>query len=147
MALIVGFQHAARKAMAELDIRAHYMRALTDRLAGGLREHIPDLRMNTVLDRSAPHIVNVSFMDADHLDGEAILQAMDMRGIAVSNGSACVSGSLQASHVLLAMGRSPSESKAAVRFSVCNRTTVQDVEEAIAIMSDVIRNMRVATHI
>jgi len=109
VALIVGFQHAARKAMAELDIRAHYMRALTDRLAGGLREHIPDLRMNTVFDRSAPHIVNVSFMDADHLDGEAILQAMDMRGIAVSNGSACVSGSLQASHVLLAMGRSPSD--------------------------------------
>lgn len=146
VALIVGFQHAARKAVAELDDRARLMRSLSERLAGGLREHIPDLRMNTVLERSAPHIVNVSFMDADHLDGEAILQAMDMRGIAVSNGSACVSGSLQASHVLLAMGRSPAEAKAAVRFSVCNRTTVQDVDTAIAIMSEVIRNLRVATH-
>ena len=146
VALIVGFQHAARKAVAELEARAAHMGSLTQLLVGGLQREIPDLRLNTDLDRSAPHIVNVSFLDAEHLDGEAILQAMDMRGVAVSNGSACVSGSLQASHVLLAMGRSRAEAKAAVRFSVCNRTTEKDVEDAIAIMSNVIRNMRVATH-
>lgn len=142
-ALIVGFQVAARNAAAQMQQRAEHMRSLTRRLAGGLLEQIPDLRMNTDLDRSAPHIVNVSFLDADRLDGEAILQAMDMRGVAVSNGSACVSGSLQASHVLLAMGRNRSEARAAVRCSVCNETTAQNVDDAVAILSDVIRNMRV----
>ena len=146
VALIVGFQHAARRAITEMEHRAQHMRTLTQRLADGLRERVADLRLNTDLERSAPHIVNVSFLDARSLDGEAILQAMDMRGVAVSNGSACVSGSLQASHVLLAMGHSAAEAKAAVRFSVCNRTTEKDVDDAIAIMSEMIRNMRVTTH-
>ncbi len=142
-ALIVGFQVAARKAVATMHDRASHMRRLTERLARGLQERIPDLRFNTDPERSAPHIVNVSFLDAASLDGEAILQAMDMHGVAVSNGSACVSGSLQASHVLLAMGRGRDEARAAVRFSVCNETTTQNVDDAVAILSDVIRNMRV----
>ncbi len=122
------------------------MRERTDLAIRLLMEQIPEIRLNTPMEDRAPHIVNVSFMDADRLDGEGILQAMDMRGVAVSNGSACVSGSLQPSHVLKAMGRSDAEAKAAVRFSVSYHTTEEEIREAVTILSDVCRNMRVATH-
>jgi cysteine desulfurase len=90
-----------------------------------------------------PNILNVSFFDADRLDGESILQAMDMAGVAVSNGSACVSGSLQPSHVLKAMGLPDAEARAAVRISVSKDTTFEEIETASALLSDIIRNMRV----
>jgi cysteine desulfurase len=145
--LIVGFQVAARLAVAEREERAATMRARTDLAIKLLTELIPDIRLNTPKVDRAPHIVNVSFLDAENLDGEGILQAMDMRGVAVSNGSACVSGSLQPSHVLKAMGRSDAESKAAVRFSVSPSTTEKEILEAVTILSDVCRDMRVTTHI
>lgn len=100
------------------------------------------MRFNTPLEESLPNILNVSFLDADELDGEAILQSMDMKGVAVSNGSACVSGSVQPSHVLLAMGLPPSEAKAAVRISVSKDNTLTEVQEAITILADVVRVMR-----
>lgn len=146
VALIVGFQVAARLAVSEMEERAATMRARTDLAITLLNEQIPDIRLNTPMDDRAPHIVNVSFLDAENLDGEGILQAMDMRGVAVSNGSACVSGSLQPSHVLKAMGRSDAESKAAVRFSVSPWTTEKEILDAVTILSDVCRDMRVATH-
>lgn len=147
VALIVGFQVAARLAVAEMEQRARIMRERTDLAIKLLMETIPNIRLNTPQDRRAPHIVNVSFLDAERLDGEAILQAMDIHGVAVSNGSACVSGSLQPSHVLKAMGRSDAESKAAVRFSVSHLTTEEEIHTAVTILSDVCRNMRVTTHI
>ncbi|HBB25253.1 MAG TPA: cysteine desulfurase NifS, partial [Bacteroidetes bacterium] len=86
------------------------------------------------------------FVDADRIDGEAIIQSMDIAGIAVSNGSACVSGSQQPSHVLLAMGLTASESRAAVRFSVSKYTTQQEIYQACTILSDIVRKLRGATH-
>lgn len=146
VALIVGFQHAARYAIQEMDESTRRMRRMIDRLEEGLRHGIPQVRINTPVDHRAPHILNVSFQDASDLDGEAILQMLDMRGVAVSNGSACVSGSLQASHVLLALGRDRSEAKAAVRCSVGKGTTEDDIDQAIAIITDVMRKLRVTTH-
>ncbi len=145
VALIVGFQVAARLAVGEMEERSKIIRERTDLAIRLLIEQIPDIRLNTPTEDRAPHIVNVSFLDAEQLDGEGILQAMDMRGVAVSNGSACVSGSLQPSHVLQAMGRSDAEAKAAVRFSVSHLTTEEEIREAVTILSDVCRNMRVAT--
>jgi cysteine desulfurase len=145
VALIVGFQVAARLAVGEMEERSKIMRERTDLAIRLLMEQIPDIRLNTPTEDRAPHIVNVSFLDAERLDGEGILQAMDMRGVAVSNGSACVSGSLQPSHVLQAMGRSDAEAKAAVRFSVSHLTTEEEIREAVTILSDVCRNMRVTT--
>lgn len=147
VALIVGFQVAARMAIAEMEQRARIMRERTDLAIRLLVEMIPNIRLNMQKENRAPHIVNVSFLDAERLDGEAILQAMDIQGVAVSNGSACVSGSLQPSHVLKAMGRSDAESKAAVRFSVSHMTTEEEIHTAVTILSDVCRNMRVTTHI
>ncbi|MBI2793098.1 MAG: cysteine desulfurase [Ignavibacteria bacterium] len=141
-ALIVGFQVAARKAIGSLHKNAQKMHELTSHLITLLKREIPGIRVNTPDVLRAPHIVNISFVDAETLDGEAVLQAMDIKGIAVSNGSACVSGSLQPSHVLVAMGLSVAESKAAVRFSVCKDTTVKEVDTAVTILAEVARSMR-----
>jgi cysteine desulfurase len=141
-ALIVGFQAAARAAVKEMEARSAQMLACTAFLREELVSTIPLIRFNTPLEHSLPNIINISFLDADHLDGEAILQAMDMNGIAVSNGSACVSGSLQPSHVLVAMSRANAEAKAAVRFSVSKDTTRDEVRRAVAALGTILADMR-----
>ncbi|MCX7929748.1 MAG: cysteine desulfurase [Chlorobi bacterium] len=145
VALIVGFAEAARRACAEMDDRAVHMRRLHNMLCQLLCEQIPDVRINTP-SQSLPHILNISFLDAERLDGEAILQLLDMRQIACSNGSACTSGSMQPSHVLLAMGRPDTEARAAVRFSLSKDSTADEVRTAAAALADIIAEMRSVEH-
>lgn len=142
VALIVGFAAALRRCVAEMDARAAHMRACIDHARAAISERIPDVRVNTPESASLPNILNVSFRDADRLDGESILQLMDIKGIAVSNGSACVSGSLQPSHVLSAMGRSAAESRAAVRISVAHTTTMEDVVTAVDALAIILHDLR-----
>ena len=142
VALIVGAAVAARLAINEMAGRAEHTANLIRAAREQIMQAIPEVRFNSPLEESLPNILNVSFLDADRLDGEAILQSMDMRGVAVSNGSACVSGSVQPSHVLLAMGLPPAEAKAAVRISVCKDNTPAEVQEAVAILADIVRVMR-----
>ncbi|MBU3678284.1 MAG: cysteine desulfurase [Candidatus Kapabacteria bacterium] len=146
VALIVGFAAAVKASMAAMDERAKINRERIALARTLIQRDIPDVRFNTPVEGALPHILNVSFLDADRIDGEAIIQAMDIAGVAVSNGSACVSGSQQPSHVLLAMGRSAAESRAAVRISVSYSTTEQEILDACAILAEVVRNLRGATH-
>lgn len=141
-ALIIGLQVAARKAIAEMERRGAHMSHLTRLARELLLQQIPELRVNTPADGAVPHILNVSFVDAERLDGESILQQLDIEGVAVSNGSACVSGSMQPSHVLKAMGLPDAEAKAAVRFSVSKDTTEDEVRRAVTICARVVRNLR-----
>ncbi len=142
-ALIVGFQHAARRAVALMEQRTRHMQMCRDLARSLVETMIPDVRINTPMADVLPNILNVSFRDAERLDGEAILQQMDIAGIAVSNGSACVSGSMQPSHVLSAMGVSTAEATAAVRFSVSYQTTTDEIHQAVTLCADIIRNLRV----
>lgn len=142
VALIVGFAAALRKSVAALEQSAEQMRSLIAEARSAILTSIPDVRINTPDHDALPNILNVSFKDADRLDGESILQLMDMRGIAVSNGSACVSGSLQPSHVLLAMGRSSAESKAAVRISVSRYSRHQDIAMAVETLAIILQDLR-----
>jgi cysteine desulfurase len=142
VALIIGFQAAARAAVQEMERRASLMQARTQLLRQLIIESIPNIRFNTPPENALPNIVNISFLDAERLDGEAILQAMDMHGVAVSNGSACVSGSLQPSHVLVAMSRPDAEAKAAVRFSVSKDTSEDEVRTGVAVLGEILAEMR-----
>lgn len=142
-ALIVGFQHAARRAVALMEQRTCHMQMCRDLARSLVESMIPDVRINTPVNDALPNILNVSFQDAERLDGEAILQQMDIAGVAVSNGSACVSGSMQPSHVLSAMGVPTAEASAAVRFSVSYQTTADEIHQAVTLCADIIRNMRV----
>ncbi|MDZ4746225.1 MAG: cysteine desulfurase family protein [bacterium] len=142
VALIVGFAVAARRAVSEMNERAARMTDLLTLLRERISTNVPQISVNTPLINVLPNVLNISFPDAESFDGDAVLQGMDLRGVAVSNGSACVSGSLQPSHVLMAMGRSVAESRAAVRFSVSKDTTRDEIETASAILSDIVRDLR-----
>ncbi|MCS7000253.1 MAG: cysteine desulfurase family protein [Bacteroidota bacterium] len=143
VALIVGFAEAARRAIAEMEGRRATMQHLRDMLIAQLQAQIPQIRINTPAD-ALPNIVNISFLDAERLDGEAILQLLDMHGVACSNGSACTSGSMQPSHVLKAMGRPEAEARAAVRFSVSKDTTEEEILQAVEILAAIVAQMREA---
>ncbi|MCX6140312.1 MAG: cysteine desulfurase family protein [Candidatus Kapabacteria bacterium] len=142
VALIVGAAVAAQRAVTEMERRSTHMRSLVDLARQLIIDQISQVRFNTPITGCVPNILNVSFVDADRLDGEAILQSMDMHGIAVSNGSACVSGSVQPSHVLRAMGRPHREAKAAVRFSVSKDNTIEEITQAVAILGAIVRDLR-----
>jgi len=140
-ALIVGFQMAARKAMKDMEARNTHMRALQSHMRAMITEHIPQARINTPMEHAItlPSILNISFSTIS--DGESILQLMDIAGFAVSNGSACVSGSQQPSHVLQAIGLSDKEAKAAIRFSFCKDNTIEEVEMAVLQLKTIIDSM------
>jgi cysteine desulfurase len=140
VALIVGFQTAARLAFKNMEKRAKKAAKLMELLKNLLKD-VPEIRINTP-ENSLPNILNISFKDAEKLDGQAILQMLDMRGIWVSNGSACVSGTPQPSHVLKAIGLSDAEANAAVRFSVSKDTTEEEIRAAAGALKEILEEMR-----
>lgn len=141
-ALIVGFQVAARLAVREIKERAEIMASRIALLRELLTSTISNIRINTLIEQSLPNILNISFLDAEKLDGESILQSLDIHGIAASNGSACVSGSLQPSHVLSAMGLPAAEARAAVRFSVSKDTTEAEIRTAAQTLAEILAALR-----
>ncbi|GAB1431231.1 cysteine desulfurase NifS [Ignavibacteria bacterium] len=142
VALIAGFRAAVRTAVGQTESYTAHTTSITNAMRTILIAKIPSLRINTPSENALPNILNVSFTDAERLDGEAVLQSLDMRGIAASNGSACVSGSMQPSHTLSAMGLPIAEAKAAVRFSVSKFTDLAEAVEAAEALVEIIANMR-----
>lgn len=142
VALIVGFQVAVRKAMREMTLRNEHCKHLQSLMLSMLQEQIDNIRINSYVESSISTIVNISFQDTHLIDGESLLQQLDINGIACSNGSACVSGSLQPSHVLVAMGLPSDEAKVAVRFSFSKDTTVEDVKTAVLTLREIVSSMR-----
>jgi cysteine desulfurase len=88
-------------------------------------------------------VLSVSFDSSQvNVDGEALIMGMDLRGIAVTSGSACASGTLEPSHVLMAMGRDEKTARATIRFSMGRSTTEGDLEKAVAALRDVLTTMK-----
>jgi cysteine desulfurase len=139
--LVVGFDEATALA---LDRRAESVAHMTSlsTLLRSLLSGIEGIRFVTPATDALPNIVNVTFDDASQLDGEALIVGMDLRGIAVSNGSACTSGSLQPSHVLSAMGYPPEQAKAAVRFSLSRYNTEEEIRAAAEALAEVKKGVR-----
>ncbi len=112
---IVGFGAACEQALGELQ-RAHARHArLRERLWDGIREALPDAIRNGAREHSLAHTLNVSFAGTS---GEALVEALDLEGIAVATGAACHAGSTEPSHVLSAMGLPPELGASAIRFSL-----------------------------
>lgn len=123
---IVGFGEACRLARAELAARAAAAAALRDRLWEALRA-IPGIRRNGAPGRVLPNTLSVSISG---VEGDLLVQALDLEGVAVSAGAACHSGSVSPSHVLLAMGRSSDEARATLRFSVGHGNDAAQIDAA-----------------
>lgn len=136
---IVGLGEAIR--LATLDLPAHVQKvsALRDALIKGILEHIPEVRLNGHPAKRLPGNVNVSIR---YIEGEAMLLRLDMAGIAASSGSACTSGSLDPSHVLLAIGLPHEIAHGSLRFSLSGGTTREEVDEVIRILPGIIKTLR-----
>jgi cysteine desulfurase len=140
---IAGFGAAAAWWMPRHGIaERERLRALRDLLQGALREKIPGIRINAADVKRLPNTLHATFPGAR---GDILVMSLDLRGIAVSAGSACASGSVKPSEVLLAMGRSPEDAISSLRFSLGFGNTAREmalVAEAVAAAYAAARNAR-----
>ena len=112
---------------------------LRDTLIEGIIDKIPEVRLNGHRTKRLPGNVNFSFAK---IEGESILLMLDSKGICASSGSACTSGSLDPSHVLLAIGLSHETAHGSVRFSLSDRNTMEDINYILEVLPDIIKRLR-----
>ena len=136
---ILGFGTAAELALAELPEYAARVTALRNRLRDGIVQKIPKVRINGHPVTVLPNTLNVSFPGAE---GESILLYLDLAGIHVSTGSACASGSLEPSHVLLATGVGPELAHGSIRFSLGRDTTEAEIDYVLQQLPPIIARLR-----
>ena len=136
---IIGIGKAAEISASEGDAERARLLSLRERLRVGITERIGDVHLNGHPTDFLPGTLNVSFKGAE---GEAILLYLDLEGIAVSTGSACASGSLDPSHVLLATGIGAELAHGSIRFSMGFMTTVEEIDYVIAKLPPIISRLR-----
>jgi cysteine desulfurase len=90
----------------------------------------------------APRVGNTTNIHFEHLEGEALVIALDLKGVAVSGGSACHSGSTEPSHVLMAMGLDKNAARASLRFSLLKTATDEDVEHVLRVVPEAVERLR-----
>ena len=139
MPSIVGLGRAIELATAQLDEKAAYVSALRDRLINGILKTIPDTRLNGHPTNRLPGNCNVSIR---YIEGESMLLNLDIKGIAASSGSACTSGSLDPSHVLLAIGLTHEVAHGSLRFSLNEDNTEEEVDYVIKSLGEVVKRLR-----
>ncbi|HLT57757.1 MAG TPA: cysteine desulfurase family protein [Limnochordales bacterium] len=139
---IVGLARALELATAERDQVVPRLLALRDRLLAGLEERVPGVRLNGHPVQRLPNNVHVSFPG---VDGESLLLNLDLGGLAASSGSACTSGSLSPSHVLLAMGMSKELARASLRLTLGKDNTAAEVDAAVALIARTVERLRART--
>jgi cysteine desulfurase len=136
---IVGLAEALRRAEERRPEYAARCAALRDRLVAGVLERVAGATLNGHPARRLPNNANIAFED---VEGESVLLLLDQHGIAASSGSACTSGSLEASHVLQALGLPHERAIGSVRFTVGRDTTEADVDLAVELLPGVIEQLR-----
>jgi len=136
---IIGFGRAAELALAELRDYGRRLGALREKLRAGIVATIPDVHVNGHPIQVLPNTLNVSFPGAE---GEAILLSLDLEGIEASTGSACASGSLEPSHVLMATGVGPEYAHGSIRFSLGRATTEAEVDYVLEKLPPIIKRLR-----
>lgn len=136
---IVGLGAAARLAKERLPEMASRVAGMRDRLENQIRSRIPGVQTNGHTEYRIPTTTNLSF---DRLEGEAAVIAMDLEGVAVSTGSACSSGSLEPSHVLIAMGLRPETVQGSLRFSLAYHTSEAEIDRVAETLVRVAERLR-----
>ncbi len=146
--LIAGFAKAMEVAEQNRDELFLHTVHLKSNLKNKIQSTLDGIIFNSDDERSLPHIVSVSLDSSLYdVESESLLLNMDLRGVAVSSGSACTSGSVQPSHVLLAMGRDAKTTQATIRFSFGKFTTIDEVEKAGEIFCSIVQSLpKVTTH-
>lgn len=136
---IVGLGKAAELARLSLTEDAVRIAALRGRLEQALLARIPDCRPNGAAAPRTPNTCNITFAG---IEGEALVIALDLRGLACSTGAACSSGAIEPSHVLTAIGLPAAEARATIRFSLGRHTTAAEIDAALEIVPAAVAQLR-----
>jgi len=137
---IVGLGKAAQLAKDALN-RGDDQKTATmrDRLQRGILSQVEEAGVNGDGAARVPNTTNIHF---DHIDGEAMVIALDLKGLAVSTGAACSSGAIEPSHVLVAMGLRTDQARASIRFSLGKQTVAEEIDVALALVPEVVARLR-----
>jgi len=137
---IVGFGVAAELALEDVNNgESRKLIPLRDKLIKGILEKIPDSQLNGHPTFRLPNNVNVTIK---YVEGESMLLNLDMEGIAASTGSACSSGSLEPSHVLMAIGLSPELAHGSLRFTLGRLTTEEEIDKVLMVLPKIVEKLR-----
>ncbi|MBQ2952991.1 MAG: cysteine desulfurase NifS [Clostridia bacterium] len=136
---IVGMGKAIELATAHQAENAARMTRLRDRLIRGLQERVRDVRLNGHPTQRLPGNVNLSFAG---VEGEALLLRLDLAGIAASSGSACTSGALDPSHVLMALGLTEAQAQGSLRLTLGTDTTDADIDAVLERLPPIVADLR-----
>ena len=136
---IVGMAAAARRAHEHMEERAQKERMLRDYLIGRIETEIPDVALNGHRTRRLPNNVNFSFAD---MEGETMLIMLDMAQICASAGSACTSGAVGPSHVLLAMGLSKERARGSLRLTLSEENTREELDTVVEELARIVARVR-----
>jgi cysteine desulfurase len=139
LAGIVGMARALELALAGREAEDRRQVALRDRLIEGVRAAVPDVVLNGHPSRRLPNNVNLAFPG---LEAEVLLLNLDLEGIAASAGSACTAGSLEPSHVIRALGRSPELVRSSIRLTLGRETTEAEVDTVVDRIGEIVRRLR-----
>jgi cysteine desulfurase len=115
------------------------MAAMRDRLENSLLRLMEDIGVNG---KDAPRVPNTTNIYVDHIEGEALVIALDLKGLAVSSGAACSSGAIEPSHVLLAMGMSHQRARGSIRISLGKQTTGEEIDYALGLIPETVARLR-----
>jgi cysteine desulfurase len=137
---IVGLGEAAKLAKNGLDNGAtEKLAAMRDGLERRILEQIEDAHVNGTGAARVPNTTNIRF---GHIEGEALVIALDLKGMAVSTGAACSSGAIEPSHVLIAMGLRPDQARGSIRFSLGKQTTEAEIDFALSLIPSTVSRLR-----
>ena len=136
---IVGLGKAAQIAKASLAEDAKRVAALRDTLEHTLLQRVPDSRVNGAGAQRTPNTTNITFPG---IEGEALVIALDLKGLACSTGAACSSGAVEPSHVLTAIGLPAEDARASLRFSLGRHTTAADIDFALQVIPAAVAQLR-----
>jgi len=115
------------------------MAAVRDRLENGILRCVEDTGVNG---DGAPRVPNTTSIYFDHVEGEALVIALDLKGLSVSSGAACSSGAIEPSHVLLAMGLSHDRARGSLRISLGKQTTSDEIDFALEVIPQTVARLR-----
>lgn len=136
---IVGMGKAFELAAVDMEAKNDYIRGIRDNLEDAVVDTIPEVQVNGHPEKRLPNTTNISFK---FVEGESLLINLDLKGVAISTGSACTSGSLEPSHVLQAMGIPHEVIHGSLRFSFSSMNTKEDVEYTMEVLPGIVEKVR-----
>ena len=139
LASIVGLGKAIELAAADIDAHNAKLVEMRDHMISGILTRIPETRLNGDAKRRLPGNVNVSVR---YIEGESLLLSLDLKGIAASSGSACTSGALDPSHVLLAIGLPHEIAHGSLRLTMNEENTMEEVDTVVEALVEIVKRLR-----